>query len=403
MKNMKRSALSRITIPVIIALLIIPVKKADAIPAFARKYQISCQVCHSPAMPVLKPFGDEFAGNGFRMTDYESPRYFIQTGDDRLSLFRELPLAIRVDGFATVNFNNEGTLDFGAPFVVKILSGGELSDKLSYYFYFLFNERGSIAGLEDAFLMYSDAFGSGINFFVGQFQVSDPLFKGELRLTLEPYKIYGVKPENSSIDLKYDRGIMFDRSFATGTTIVGQIINGCGIGEASEGYLFDKDKYKNFMLRLNQSLGKNISIGFFGYTGKEVIREYLPDPYTSEIKMYGPDVAIDIDGKLMVNMQYVWRTDSEVYDIDAEEMLTDITTRGGFAEVIYAPKGDMSKWYMAGLVNLVESQINNLDYHSATLHFGYLVRRNVRAVAEGTYIFSGTPYAKASLGFVSAF
>jgi hypothetical protein len=401
---MKRSAVTRMTLLVIMALLIIPVKKADAIPAFARKYQISCQVCHSPAMPALKPFGDEFAGNGFRMTDYESPRYFIETGDDQLSLFRELPLAIRLEGFASLNFNNEGTVDFGAPFVVKILSGGELSDKISYYFYFLFNERGTIAGLEDAFLMYADAFGSGINFFVGQFQVSDPLFKGELRLTLEPYKIYGVRPEGSSIDLKYDRGIMFDKSFATGTTVVGQIINGCGIGEASEGYLFDKDKYKNLMLRLNQSIGKNISIGFFGYTGKEVISEYLPDPYTSEIMMYGPDMAIDIDGKLMINMQYVWRTDSEVYDLAAEEMMTDMTTRGGFVEIIYAPKGDMSKWYMTGLLNLVESQIDDLDYQSATLHFGYLLRRNVRAVAEGSYIFSGiNPYAKASVGLVSAF
>ena len=79
-----------------------------AIPAFARKYQISCQVCHSPAMPRLKAFGDEFAGNGFRLTEYESPRYFIQTGDDKLSLFRELPLAIRMDGFASYNFGNEG-------------------------------------------------------------------------------------------------------------------------------------------------------------------------------------------------------------------------------------------------------------------------------------------------------
>ncbi|MCK7537332.1 MAG: hypothetical protein MZV63_43425 [Marinilabiliales bacterium] len=58
--------------------------------------------------------------------------------------------------------------------------------------------------------------GAGINFYVGQFQASDPLFKGELRLTLEPYKIYGVKPENSSVDLKYDRGIMFDKSFQLG-------------------------------------------------------------------------------------------------------------------------------------------------------------------------------------------
>lgn len=401
---MKRISFARLTVLAVMALVIIPVNKADAIPAFARKYQISCQVCHSPAMPMLKPFGDEFAGNGFRMTEYEAPRHFVETGDEQLSLFRELPLAIRLEGFASLNFNNEGTVDFGAPFVVKILSGGELSKKISYYFYFLFNERGSIAGLEDAFLMYADAFGSGINFFVGQFQVSDPLFKGELRLTLEPYKIYGVKPEGSSIDLKYDRGIMFDKSFATGTTIVGQIINGCGIGEASEGYLFDKDKYKNLMLKINQDIGKNISIGFFGYAGKEVISEIQPDPYTSEIRMYGPDVAINFDGKLMINMQYVWRTDSEVYDVTGEEMMTDVATRGGFAEIIYAPKGDMSKWYMTGLLNLVDSQVDDLAYQSATLHFGYLLRRNVRAVAEGTYIFSGdNPYAKASVGLVSAF
>ncbi|MRR19949.1 hypothetical protein EG827_07115 [bacterium] len=388
----------------VIVLLIIPARKADAIPAFARKYQVSCQVCHSPAMPALKAFGSDYAGAGFRMTDYESPRYFINTGDERLSLLRELPLAIRIDGFATVNFNNEGTLDFGAPFVVKILSGGELSDKLSYYFYFLFNERGTVAGLEDAFLMYSDALGTGVNLFVGQFQASDPLFKGELRLTLEPYKIYGIKPEGSSIDLKYDRGIMFDKSFGSGTTIVGEIVNGCGLGEASEGYLFDKDKYKNFMLRLSQSFGESVSLGFFGYTGKEVISDYTTDPFTSEIRMYGPDIAINIDGKLMINAQYMWRTDSEAFEATSEEMMSEVGTSGGFAEIIYAAKGDLSKWYLVGLFNLVNSQIEEFDYQSATLHVGHLFRRNVRLVAEGTYVFSGiNPYAKASLGFVSAF
>jgi hypothetical protein len=400
---MEKSKFAWIVILATMVLLIIPITKAEAIPAFARKYQISCQVCHSPAMPVLKTFGDEYAGAGFRMTDYESPRYFINAGDDRLSLFRELPLAIRIDGFATVNFNNEGTADFGAPFVVKVLSGGELSDKLSYYFYFLMNERGTIAGLEDAFLMYADAFNTGINFYIGQFQSSDPLFKGELRLTLEPYKIYGVKPDNSSVDLKYDRGIMFEKGFPSGTTIVGEILNGSGLGEAGEGYLFDKDKYKNYMIRIKQDIGKSVSVGFFGYTGKEVIDDNAVGPYLSEMKMYGPDVAIDIDGKLLINMQYLWRTDSDIWDAGEEVHLTDVKTHGGFAEIIYAPKGDMSKYYLTGLVNLVESQIDQFDYQSATLHFGYLLRRNVRAVAEGTYIFSGTPYAKASLGFVSAF
>ena len=74
---MKRIAFYHAAVLVVILSVITPANKCNAIPAFARKYQISCQVCHSPIMPRLKAFGDEFAGDGFRMTKYESPRYFI--------------------------------------------------------------------------------------------------------------------------------------------------------------------------------------------------------------------------------------------------------------------------------------------------------------------------------------
>ncbi len=401
---MNRENLNHVAIVALVLLLIIPANKSDAIPAFARKYQISCQVCHAPAMPRLKAFGDEFAGNGFRMTEYQSPRYFIPAGDDKLSLLRELPLAIRMDGFISYNFNNEGQADFSSPYVLKILSGGELSEKLSYYFYFLFNERGSIAGVEDAFLMYRDLFGSGINFYIGQFQASDPLFKGELRYTLEPYQIYGTTPGNSLADLKYDRGIIFDRDFKTGTTVVAQILNGCGIGEAGAGNLFDNDKYKNFMGRITQSIGPSLSIGLFGYTGKEL----LSDPaniwasITNNIKMIGPDISINFEDKFVVNVQYVRRTDSQVFD-GMGGINSNIVTDGGFAEIIYSPKGDMSNWYLTGLANIVDSDLDELDYKSATFHAGYLLRRNVRLVSEFTQVFSPGSFGKVSVGVVSAF
>jgi hypothetical protein len=377
--------------------------KCNAIPAFARKYQVSCQVCHSPAIPRLKPFGDEFAGNGFRLTKYESPRYFIQTGDDKLSLFRELPLAIRIDGFATYNNENEGTPDFAAPFVLKILSGGEISDHLSYYFYFLMNEAGTVAGLEDAFLIYNNFLNTGINLYVGQFQVSDPLFKSELRYTLEPYRVYGSAPGTSTADLKYDKGVIVEKDIsASGTTLVAQMVNGCGIGEARAGDIFDKDKYKNFMFRVNQSLGKSISIGVFGYTGRELVWE----PYVqavSDIRMFGPDLTIDIDEKLIINAQYVKRTDSRVFTGTPGEVEVDVMTSGAFAEVIYAPKGDMSKWYMTALYNWVESDFNALDYSSATLHAGYLLRRNMRVVGEYTRVLQPTSYGKVNVGIITAF
>ena len=401
---MKNSRIIPLTLFLVSLLFLTTGPDLSAIPAFARKYSISCQVCHAPAMPRLKAFGEDFAGDGFRLTDYESPRHFQPVGDDRLSLFREVPLAFRFDGFASYNFNDEGQADFSTPYTVKIMSGGELSDKLSYYFYFLLSERGEIAGIEDAFLMYRDLFSTGINFYIGQFQTSDPLFKGELRYTLEPYRIYGASPGNSTTDLRYDRGIVLERGFSTGTDIVAQVVNGCGLREADVGHLFDKDKYKNFMGKITQSVGKNLSLGFFGYTG----RELLSDPgmfytdITNEMTMFGPDVAFNLGDKFVLNMQYIWRKDSQVFS-DYGDYLSDINTEGGFAEIIYSPAGDRSHWYLTGLINFLNSNLNELDYKSATLHAGYLIRRNVRFVAEFTQVIDPESYGKVSAGFSSAF
>ena len=396
---MKRSFFPRAAIVTTLILFVFPFKNVFSIPAFARKYQISCQVCHAPAMPRLKSFGEEFAGNGFRLTEYESPRYFIQTGDDRLSLFRELPLAFRLDGHAMFNFDNSGAAEFASPYILKILSGGELSDKLSYYFYFLMNEGGRIVGVEDAFLMYRDLFKTGINFYIGQFQASDPLFKGELRYTLEGYTIYDSKPGNSSASLKYERGLMFEKPFSTGTTFIAEILNGIGI---DNWFPFDKDKHKNFMFRVNQEVGENLSVGLFAYTGKED----LPDTsgrFTSKILMFGPDIKVNFGDKFVLNMQYVKRTDSRVFDYSVLEGYDDVKTQGGFAEIIYSPKGDMSKWYLTGLYNWVDSDLDELDYSSATLHAGYLIRRNFRLVSEYTYQITGTSHSRVNVGFVTAF
>ena len=69
-----------------------------AIPAFARKYNMSCKTCHEP-FPKLKPYGNEFAGNGFQLKDKDAPRYYVSTGDDYLSLIRDVPLAMRLEGY----------------------------------------------------------------------------------------------------------------------------------------------------------------------------------------------------------------------------------------------------------------------------------------------------------------
>jgi len=395
---MKRISYLKISVSAVILLFLLPVKNTYSIPAFARKYQISCQVCHSPAMPRLKDFGEEFAANGFRMTKYESPRYFMQTGDDRLSLFRELPLAFRLDGHVQFNFMENNSPKIASPYILKILSGGELSDKLSYYFYFLMSEGGEIVGVEDAFLMYRDLFRTGINFYIGQFQASDPLFKGELRYTLEGYKIYDSKPGNSAASLKYERGIILEKPFSTRTTVIVEVLNGCGL----DAPLFDNDKFKSYMFRLSQGIGKKITIGGFAYIGKEGLMDTL-NTFYNKVRMYGPDLKINFNDKFVLNAQYVYRTDSHVFDTEGGMNYENVTTQGGFTELIFSPKGDMSKWYLTGLFNWVDSDVDALDYTAATFHAGYILRRNFRIVGEYTHRFTGTQYGSLNIGFVSAF
>ncbi|MFZ6032997.1 MAG: hypothetical protein ACOYVE_06760 [Melioribacter sp.] len=366
------------------------------IPAFARKYRMSCQTCHAP-FPKLKPYGDEFAGNGFRLSDQEAPRYYINTGDDDLSLIRELPLAVRLEGYTTYNMNNSDKFDFTAPYILKLLSGGELSNKISYYFYFFFSERGEVAGIEDAFLMYNDLFGYDLDIYLGQFQVSDPLFKRELRLTLEDYSIYKAKPGYAKAALTYDRGLMITYGAPSGTDIILEILNGNGIGEANNLKIFDDDKYKNVLLRISQDVNDNLRLGAFGYYGNDEIEDDFGYNFTNEFYSWGADFTLSYEQIWELNVQYLYRNDKQ-----ATYFNNDIETQGGMAELIFSPRGDESKWYGVALFNWIDSEWNPLDYKTVTLSIGHLLNRNIRLIGECTYNIKNE-FAQFSLGIISAF
>ena len=93
MKTMK--ILSVLLVLAVAVPLLLPTE-AGAIPAFARRYKMSCTTCHAP-FPRLKPFGDEFAGNGFMIPEEEKDRDYVIAGDDLLRLNKDFPVAVRFD------------------------------------------------------------------------------------------------------------------------------------------------------------------------------------------------------------------------------------------------------------------------------------------------------------------
>ena len=379
----------------------------QAHPAFARKYRLSCKTCHSPSAPKLKDYGEDFAGAGFKLEEYDAPGYYVDAGDEKLSLIRDFPLAVRLDGFVTYNNSGENKSDFGTPYLMKLLSGGSLSEHLAYYFYFYLSERGEIAGVEDAYLMYDNLFNSELDIMLGQFQVSDPLFKRELRLSLEDYRVYTSQIGISRISLKYDKGVLMTYGFDTGTDLALEVVNGNGITEAGNFHIFDRDKYKSYMGRISQSIGKYLRVGGFVYLGKERLENNFNNAVVNEVQIFGPDFTVNVDNRFELNFQYTVRNDSEVFPAENTiNTMEDITTNGMLAEAIYSPQGDQSDWYLLGMYNQVDSDFNPADYESMTFHVGYLLRRNVRLAGEYTYVMTGyeaSEFGRFSLGFVSAF
>lgn len=372
---------------------------AEGIPAFARRYGVSCALCHNPA-PRLNAFGEQFAGQGFRLSPGETTPRTMNGGDALLSLADHLPLAVRLDVYMTaLSGTGSGTsyADLQTPWIVKLLSGGPLSDRVSYYVYFLLSERGEVAGLEDAYLQFDDVAGTGVTLIAGQFQVSDPMFKRELRLSYEDYQAYRFRVGDVRADLAYERGIMALYSPRDGTDLVAQVVAGRGLDEADASRRYDPDRKKNVALRVSQELGA-VRAGLFLYAGGE-----RSEGRTSDLLVWGPDLSLSLGPRVAVSLQALRRVDSNPFFLEdcvpgdprcrpGSDPL-EVTSNAFLAEVVWAPQGDMGRLFFTGLFNHVDSDRPALTlrlgeeapfrrHQSAAASMHYLLRRNVRWMGE---------------------
>ncbi len=376
---------------IVFASLVIAVRQAGAIPVFARRYGASCERCHAP-FPKLTAAGEGFAAHGFRRRAGETPPDTIGTSDPLLVLGAEFPLAIRFDmNVQLVNDDEDGSrTDFQAPWVLKVLSSAPLSKSLSYYFYFLMSEHGEVEGVEDAYVHWDDVGGRPFDLVVGQFQVSDPLFKRELRLPFEDYAIYGARIGALATNLTYDRGLMAALTHGR-ASFVGEIVNGNG-KEAPEGRAtLDDDAPKNVAARVSlDAVPERFRIGGFAYSGRQDGESAGGDRVRAEVWYAGLD-ATWRGGPWELNAQWLHRADRRPTFTPGEP---DAATDGGFVEALWIPED--ARWYGYGLWNRVdcdhallaggeEGDAASSRLQSFAAGAGYLVQRNVRLQGEAAW------------------
>ncbi len=383
-----------------LAMLTVVPLDAEEIPAFARRYKVSCMLCHNPA-PVLTEFGERFAANGFRMAPGEVPGDTLTTGDPLLTLVQDLGIAFRLDAYVREFTNGNAVTDFQTPYALKLLSSAPLSKTISYYFYAFLFERGEVGGVEDAFITFNNIGGKPADLTIGQFQVSDPLFKRELRLEFEDYAVYRARMGDSPVDLTYDRGLLAAVD-VLGFGVTAQAVNGNGRGAAQENRRFDNDFGKNFALHLTRDVASGVRVGGFGYFGRSTSEDIR-----NETTMLGVDASLT-RGPLELNLQYLHRDDDRP-TFAAAGAGTNVD--GGFAELLVRPGG--SRWHGFALYNLVTADAPILSlrlgepgplrrYETLTGGVGYLLRRNFRLTGEATHDVEEGGF-RWTLGFVSAF
>lgn len=355
-------------------------RPAEAIPAWARSNGLSCATCHAP-FPNLKPTGGEFLRNGLRLVAGEAPPNTIDVDDSLLTLPATIPISIRIDGYGSIGSGGKTRRsDIEFPWVFKIISGGPITRRASYFVYFL-AEEGEIVGLEDAWVQINRVFDLPFDIQAGEFQVCDPMFERELRLERLDYEVFETEVGTSAVTLTYDRGITATWHAPRKTEVIFEIVNGNGIPAVGEEGGFDKDSYKNPALRVAREFGP-VRIGLFGYYGKErggdssAVARHLVNRTT----FFGPDLVARLGERWRVSGEYLERRDSDPFFIGAGS--EDLVTRGGFGEVQFYPFGEDGRWILTALYNRVDSDDPSAGAESASLTSNHLLARNLRLLFE---------------------
>lgn len=276
-----------------------------------------------------------------------------------------------------------------------MLSGGQIHEHISYYVYGILEEGESVK-LEDVYVQFSSLFGAPVDLVVGQFQICDPMFKREARIEREDYQIFKTRVGASPTNLAYDRGALLAWGAPGDVDVVLQVVNGNGI-EGAENDTFDDDSFKNLSLRLARQVGP-VRVGVFGYRGTTAGQH--GDNVTTYL---GPDLVADLGARLQLNLQYLQRKDDNPFLGHGSER--DVTTRGGFAELLFFPQGQDGRWALSALYNNVETDFRALPdtrYESVALTLNRLLARNVRVLAEAARDLE-LRRTRFTLGVVAAF
>ncbi len=181
---------------------------AQAIPAFARKYNVACSTCHE-AWPKLNDFGQLFRDNGYRMnrgkdnpTEQPGAYWPIAMRTTVGYQYAEQD-GVQVDQPPGTTTTKNGTFGFAG---LDILTAGALGEQFSWLVVYTpglgsagFGTAPSDGDLESAFVGYHRIFGTPfLNVRVGKHAPDLPVDEHRILTLTQGYNVYHFHPQGSA-------------------------------------------------------------------------------------------------------------------------------------------------------------------------------------------------------------
>ncbi|HUM11217.1 MAG TPA: hypothetical protein VLT82_09745 [Myxococcaceae bacterium] len=181
---------------------------AQAIPAFARKYNVACSTCHE-AWPKLNDFGQLFRDNGYRMNrgkdnPTEQPgAYWPIAMRTTVGYQYAEQEGVPVDQPPGTTTTKNGTFGFAG---LDILTAGALGEQFSWLVVYTpglgsagFGTGPSDGDLESAFVGYHRIFGTPfLNVRVGKHAPDLPVDEHRILTLTQGYNVYHFHPQGSA-------------------------------------------------------------------------------------------------------------------------------------------------------------------------------------------------------------
>ena len=417
---------------------------ALAIPAFSRKYDAPCSLCHV-AVPKLNDFGNTFRDNGYQMmSDADLPEKHTEGF---------WPLSIRtVVGYQYATIDHQPTLDGtglarattgSAGFSgIDVLSYGTLAKNISYGVVYTPGLAGSgfsigntinESDLETAFVRFNNLLDTSLlNVRVGKFELDLPVSEHRTQTLNTPYVVYhylagvpysGVIENRSTLPAFTGTPSFTNQSgFGLGDNQVGAELMGHhpdGIGlfrysfavlSNSRSDAFGGGKQAEFYGHVTQSWGdwgavSGQRIGLFGFSGRTPTANETGIPGAGHLDQsfyrYGADLSLNYTpfhtNLILVYMHgrdagALFCSDNGAGRCDPSPTAQDAVWNGGFAEINYLATPQLMVVYRYDLVRndrqidtSFSDHFNDVDSHTAALRYAIFISTRAALLAHLEY------------------